>query len=138
MKIKNAMCAVAALGVVALCGQAQAGSGLCKLTGGYTDDYGSVTSIKGKAGSILNTSICATAYTFKITDETKTGFTATGKNSNKSCGTFSVMPTFMGSCSVFGGTVTIHGIQLSDTFTKKAAASVARAAPASGLTKGMY
>jgi hypothetical protein len=137
MKIKNAMCAIAALGVVALCGQAHAASGLCKLTGNYTDDYGSVTAIKGKKGTILNTSICATAYTFKITDETKTGFTATGKNKTKSCGTFSVMPSFEGSCSVFGGTVTIHGIQLSDTFTKENAESVARAAPPADLTKGM-
>ena len=137
MKIQTTLCAIAALGAVALSGHAQAASGLCKLTGNYTDDYGSVTAIKGKKGTILNTSICATAYTFKITDETKTGFTATGKNPTKSCGTFSVMPTFMGSCDVFGGTVTIHGIQLSDTFTKKTQASIAHNAPTGDLTKGM-
>ena len=138
MNIKSIAFAMAALGAVVLYGQAQAASKLCKLTGSYSDDYNSVTSIKGKKGSILNTAICTTAYTFKITDETQTGFTVTGKNANKSCGTFSVMPTFMGSCSVFGGTVTIHGIQLSDTFTKKTEASTGRTAPAGDLTKGMH
>ena len=138
MNMKNAACAMAALGVFVLCGPAQAATKLCKLTGNYSDDYGSVTSIKGKKGSILNTAICATAYTFKITDETATGFTVSGKNSNKSCGTFTAMPMFEGSCSVFGGTVTIHGIPLSDTFTKEAGASAGHAAPSSDLTRGMH
>lgn len=135
MTIKNITCAIAALGILASAGQAHAASGLCKLTGNYTDDYNSVTTIKNKSGTILNTQICATPYSFKITNETKTGFTATGKNKTKSCGTFSVMPTFMGSCSVFGGTVTIHGIQLSDVFTKSAPAI--RTQPTTELTRGM-
>jgi hypothetical protein len=138
MNIKNAAYFMATLGVLVLCDQAQAASKLCKLTGKYSDDYSSVTSIKGKKGTILNSAICATAYNFKITNETQTGFTATGTNPTKSCGTFSVSPTFMGSCAVFGGTVTIHGFQLSDTFTKINAASTSHNAPASDLTKGIH
>jgi hypothetical protein len=137
MIIKSMMCLMASLGVLALCDHAQAASKLCKLTGTYSDDYSSVTSISGKKGTILNTAICATAYTFKITNETQTGFTATGTNKTKSCGTFSVTPTFMGSCAVFGGTVTIHGFQLSDTFTKTSAASTNRPEAANDLTSGM-
>ena len=107
---------ILALALVFVAGQAHAAK-LCKLTGSYSDDYGSTTSIKGKKGSILNTVICATAYTFKISDLTQTGFNVAGKNKTKSCGTFSAGLTFQGSCSVFGGSVKIDGQTISDTFT---------------------
>ena len=106
-----------AMAVVVVTGQAHA-AGLCKLTGSYSDDYGSRTSINGKKGSILNTAVCQTAYNFRISKETATGFTVMGKNPTKSCGTFTAQLTFQGSCSVFSGSVTLDGRTLSDTFTK--------------------
>jgi hypothetical protein len=119
-------------------GQAHASDrGLCKLTGNYSDDYNSTTSIKGKKGSILNAEICPTAYTFTISDETSTGFNVKGKNKTKSCGKFSASLTFMGSCSVFGGTVTINGTPISDTFTKENTAAVHHQAPAE-LIEGLH
>ena len=111
---------IGSAGVMALAlvtGQAHA-AGLCKLTGSYSDDYGSTTSISGKKGSILNTAVCQTAYTFRISKETATGFSVMGKNPTKSCGTFTAQLTFQGSCSVFSGSVTLDGQTLSDTFTK--------------------
>jgi len=125
-----------ALSLLFVTGHAHAAK-LCKLTGNYSDDYGSTTSIKGKSGTILNTVICATEYTFKITDLTQTGFTATGKNKTKSCGTFSAGLTFMGSCSVFGGSVVIDGEKLSDTFTRINGVKHARQPAASALTDGL-
>jgi hypothetical protein len=135
MKLFVQKSAILAVALVFVAGQAHAAK-LCKLTGSYSDDYGSTTSIKGKKGSILNTIICATAYTFKVSDLTKTGFTVTGKNKTKSCGTFSAGLTFMGSCSVFGGTVTIDGQNISDTFTKINAAKHTQPAD-SALTDGL-
>lgn len=127
--------AIIALALVFVAGQAHA-SGLCKLTGSYSDDYGSTTSIKGKKGSIQNAAICATAYTFKISDLTKTGFNVKGKNATKSCGTFKASLTFMGGCSVFGGSVKIDGQTISDTFTKIGEAKHTQPA-ASALTDGL-
>jgi hypothetical protein len=124
-----------ALALVFAAGQAHAAK-LCKLTGNYSDDYGSTTSIKGKKGSILNTAICATAYTFKISDLTQTGFTVKGKNPTKSCGKFEAGLTFQGSCSVFGGSVKIDGQTISDTFTKIGEAKHNQPA-ASALTDGL-
>jgi hypothetical protein len=112
-------------------------AGLCKLTGNYSDDYGSTTSIKGTQGSILNTLFCATAYSFKISDETRTGFNVMGRNKTKSCGTFSASLTFIGSCSAFGGSVDINGQKLSDSFTKEGHAAHIRPATASELTNGI-
>ncbi len=138
MKMLIGTASYAALTFALVCGQANASSGgLCKLTGNYSDDYGSTTSIKGKKGSIYNSLICSTAYTFTISDETKTGFNVKGKNKTKSCGTFSATLTFMGSCSVFGGTVTIGGQQTSDTFTKENKAAERRLAP-SELIEGLH
>ncbi len=128
-----ASAAAVILGLAA--GQAHA-AGLCKLTGSYSDDYGSTTMIKGKNGSILNTLVCATPYTFKISNETKTGFTVMGKNKVKSCGTFTAQLTFMGSCSVFGGSVVVGGYTLSDTFTKIPGAD--RPATPSDLLDGLH
>ena len=111
---------IASAGVMALVlvtGQAQA-AGLCNLTGHYSDDYGSTTSITGKKGTILNTAVCQTAYTFRISKETTKGFDVMGKNPTKSCGTFTAQLTFQGKCSVFSGSVTLDGSTLSDTFTK--------------------
>ena len=111
--------------------------GLCKLTGTYLDEYGVATAvIKNRSGTLSAPPICATPYTFKITNLTKTGFTVTGKNKTKSCGTFSATPTFMGSCSVFGGMVDIGGQMLSDVFTKQAAAARKSAASDTDLIKG--
>jgi hypothetical protein len=125
--IRAASAAALSLGLAA--GQAQA-KGLCKLTGSYSDDYGSTTSIKGKSGTIKNSLVCATAYTFKVSDETATGFTVTGKNKTKSCGTFSANLTFgADTCTTFSGTVTIDGGQLSDTFTKIEGPMTAHRAP---------
>ena len=124
--------ATVALGLVGT--QAHA-AGLCKLTGSYSDDDGSTTSIKGKSGTILNTAVCPTAYTFKISNETKTGFDVAGKNKTKSCGTFTASLTVQGSCSVFSGSVVIDGHTLSDTFTKIQNAS--HPAPASDLLDGL-
>ena len=135
MKQVISMAAMAAFVVTGLASQAHA-SKLCNLTGVFNDEYGvAVATIKGKKGSLSAPPFCATPYTFKITMETVTGFNVTGKNTDKSCGTFTASPTFMGSCSVFGGMVTIKGQTLSDVFTKQAAAHVAP--PASSLTKGM-
>ncbi len=137
MKRILGIASVVALTSAIAAGQAHASSGgLCKLTGNYSDDYGSTTSIKGKKGTILNAAICATAYTFKISGETNTGFNVMGKNKTKSCGMFSASLTFMGSCSVFGGTVTINGQQISDTFTKTSPAAQNHSAP-SELTLGL-
>ena len=135
MKSILQICAAAALTTGLVAGQAHA-AGLCKLTGSYSDNYGSTTSIKGKKGSILNTFVCATAYTFKVSNETQTGFTVMGKNPTKSCGTFTAGLTFQGSCSVFSGTVTINGQQLSDTFTK--IQNAARPASPSDLLDGLH
>ena len=136
MKILISSLSVAALALTLVAGPASA-KGLCKLTGNYSDLYGSTTSIKGRKGSILNTILCATPYTFVISNETTTGFTVTGKNKTKSCGTFTAMPQFEGSCAVFGGTVTVNGNMLTDTFTLITGAK--HEAPASSaLTKGMH
>ena len=131
LRIASAAAIIAGLAA----GQSHA-AGLCKLTGSYSDKYGSTTSIKGKNGTILNTLVCATAYTFKISNETKTGFMVMGKNPTKSCGTFSAALTFQGSCSVFSGTVNIDGNQLSDTFTKIQNAQ--RPATPSDLLDGLH
>jgi hypothetical protein len=136
MKISIRHASLAALTLLLVTGQANAAR-LCKLTGSYSDDYGSTTSITGKKGSILNTLICATAYTFKISGETQTGFNVAGKNKTKSCGTFSASLTFEGSCDVFGGTVTINGEPLSDTFTKEGAPAHRQKAVPTNLTKGL-
>lgn len=126
--------AALALGLVA--GQAQA-AGLCKLTGSYSDNYGSTTSIKGLHGTISNGVLCSTAYTFKISNETKTGFIVTGHNMTKSCGKFTANLTFMGSCSVFGGTITVDKQPYSDTFTKIAGSTHRQPPAASDLTNGL-
>ncbi len=130
--LKSGSAAIVALELVA--GPAHAAK-LCKLTGSYSDDYGSTTSIKGKNGSILNTLVCATPYTFKISGETQTGFTVMGKNKTKSCGTFTAGLTFMGGCTVFGGSVVIGGLTLSDTFTKIPGSE--RPTPPSDLLDGL-
>jgi hypothetical protein len=135
MKLILTATTVAAL-TLGIYGQAQA-SKLCKLTGTYTDEYGVATAmIKKLRGTLSAPPVCATPYSFGITDLTKTGFTVTGKNKTKSCGKFSAGLTFMGSCSVFGGTVNIGGQQLSDVFTKQPDAARHSAAPDMGLTKG--
>ena len=136
MKLIFKMAVIAGVASVGAASHAQA-SPLCKLTGSYSDNFGSTTKIVGKKGTILNSAICATAYNFKITAETVTGFTVTGKNPTKSCGTFSAQPTFMGSCSVFGGSVTIHGATISDTFTKIPGSVHAAPPVADGLTTGL-
>lgn len=118
---------LSALGIAILasttCDGAAYAAKLCKLTGTYTDEYGIATAnIKGKKGQLVAPDFCATPYNFKITNETLTGFTVTGSNKTKSCGTFSTNATFMGSCDVFGGTVTINGQHYADVFTKQSAA----------------
>jgi hypothetical protein len=131
--LTTACAAALTLGVL---GQAQAAK-LCKLTGTYTDEYGVATAtIKNKSGVLTAPPVCATPYTFKITDLTQTGFVVTGKNKTKSCGTFSATLMFEGSCSVFGGTVDIGGQMLSDVFTKQAEAARRWVAPDAGLTRG--
>jgi hypothetical protein len=132
---KNAAAIVA---MTTMLGMAQADAkGLCKLTGVYTDEYGIATAtFKGHGGSLAAPDFCATPYSFKVTDETKTGFTVNGKNKTKSCGTFSASPTFMGSCSVFGGSVTIKGQTYSDTFTKQSPERHA-VPPSFDLTSGL-
>jgi hypothetical protein len=136
-KMNQIICtaAMAAFVITGLASEAHA-SKLCNLTGVFTDEYGLATAtIKGKKGSLVAPPFCNSPYTFRITHETTTGFDVAGKSTDKSCGKFTASPTFMGSCSVFGGTVTIKGQMLSDTFTKQAAAHVAP--PASSLTTGM-
>ena len=127
---------LAALSLTLAGGQVQA-AGLCKLTGNYSDDYGSTTSIRGKQGSILNTLFCPTAYIFKISDETRTGFNVMGRNKTKSCGTFSASLTFIGGCSAFGGSVDIDGQKLSDSFTEEGRAARSQRAISSDLTEDM-
>ena len=118
MKIIASMAAVTAIAFTGFVGQAHA-AGLCKLTGTWTDSLGVATAtIKGKHGTLAVPLLCATPYKFAITDETKTGFTVSGTNKTKSCGTFAAMPTFTG-CDQFGGSVTINGQTVSDTFTKQ-------------------
>ena len=124
--IRAASAAVLSLSLAA--GQAQAAK-LCKLTGSYSDMYDSTTSIKGKKGTIQNGFICATAYTFKVSDETATGFTVTGKNKTKSCGTFTASLTFGATCDTFSGTVAVNGGTLMDTFTKIEGSVPAHRAP---------
>jgi len=136
MKYSIQKAVLAAVTLLLAAGPANAAH-LCKLTGNYSDDYGSTTSITGKKGSILNTLICSTAYTFKISGETQTGFNVAGKNKTKSCGTFSGSLTFMGSCDVFGGSVVIDGTKYSDTFTKEGALAHRQPSIPTDLTRGM-
>ena len=134
MKILLGAAMLAATAISAVNG-AQAAK-LCKLTGTYTDEYGIATAIiKGAKGQLVAPEICATPYTFKISDETKTGFNVKGGNKTKSCGTFSASLTFMGSCDVFGGTATVHGMKLSDVFTKQDAAQ--HSVPDQALSLGL-
>ena len=136
MKTIATVTAVTAIAFTALAGHANA-AGLCKLTGTWTDSLGLATAtIKGKHGTLTVPDVCATSYTFTISAETKTGFTVTGKNKTKSCGTFSAMPTFSG-CSEFGGSVTIDGHTISDSFTKQNLARQAPPALEPALTSGM-
>ena len=126
--------AIAAIAISTFGSAAQAAK-LCRLTGTYTDEYGLATAnIKGLKGQLVAPQICATPYNFKISDETQTGFNVTGGNKTKSCGTFTASLTFMGSCDVFGGTATIHGMMISDVFTKQTAAK--HAAPDAALSRG--
>lgn len=142
MKTIYAAASLSAIILATVCGQAQA-SKLCNLTGTYTEQYKVATAvIKGKKGVLTATTFCATPYTFKITNLTQTGFTVTGKDKVKSCGTFTANLTFEGSCSVFGGTVVVNGQQFSDTFTKQSGtkqSEIAHSAPAaiSDLESGL-
>ena len=128
----------AIMAMTTMLGMVQANAkGLCKLTGVYTDEYGVATAtFKGRGGSLAAPDACTTPYSFKVTDETMTGFTVNGKNKTKSCGTFTASPTFMGSCSVFGGSVTIKGQTFNDTFTKQSPQRHVTP-PASVLTDGL-
>ena len=128
---------LAAIVLATIGNQAQAAK-FCNLSGTYTEEYKIATVvIKGKKGKLTAAPFCATPYTFKITNLTQTGFTVTGKDKVKSCGTFTANLMFEGSCSVFGGTVTVNGQQLSDVFTKQNEIANPAAAERSDLAAGL-